>query len=87
MPLGLQQPGLAIVEVNPQRMIPLSPHVPRPNHFGAVDVGVVIDPFFQRRVIRRVADHHQVPARLALQTLFQALPPLRKRIRIGQRFE
>jgi hypothetical protein len=38
-------------------------HLPRPNHFGAIDVRRVVDPLIERIVVGRISDNHKLPAR------------------------
>src|ERR1700732_1455346 len=60
VPIGLQKPDLAVLEISQQFFILLWPHVSRPHDFSAVDVRAVENPFIVRIVKFSVAHDDQL---------------------------
>src|SRR5664280_854695 len=66
----LNQPDMpALVEANQFEIIG-GIHLPRPDHFGAIDVRRVIDPLIEGIMLGRISDHHQLFSRQLLQSPF-----------------
>ena len=58
--VGFDEPDLAVLEVGEKLRVLFGIKVAGPDHFGAVDVGAVVDPFVVDVVIIRVAHDDQV---------------------------
>src|ERR1035438_6146709 len=66
----LHQPDMpALVEANQFEIIGGLP-LPRPDHFGAIDVRCVINPLIEEMVLGRISDHHQLFSGQLLQSRF-----------------
>src|SRR5438105_14956554 len=76
VPVGLEEPHVAILKVTDQLGVSLRVHLPRPHHRRSVDICVVINPVFVRNVVRSVTDDHQVPSSLESQVRDQVFPTI-----------